>query len=120
MIFFSLEDYFYNIAPVKRWGFLVFLILCGSFLQYTRFINSYNEQKILEYKYFAQQEIIIKLKNILSQKSVTKEYCDFYKLDYDELKLLLDDLSVSSNYIKNMFIEPNEKEKILVYLGLEN
>ena len=120
MIFFSIEDYFYNITPVKRWGFLILLMCFGLFWQITRLVNNYHEQNLLERKIRDQQEIIFKLKNVLSQKKVSQQYCDFYKLDYDELKLLLSKIIDSNNHIKNIIIEPENSEKILLHLDLEN
>jgi hypothetical protein len=119
MIFFSLEDYIYNITPVKRWGFLIIIILFGSFCQYKRFVNNYFEQKLAQQRIYAQQMLINKLKNILAKKNLLQEYCDFYKLDYAELKILLAQIANSNNYIKNIIIEP-DSEKILLQVDLKN
>ena len=119
MIFFSLEDYFYNISPVKRWCFSITFILVGSIWQYRRFVNNYSEQKISQHKMYAQQKLLNKFKNILVRKNEMLEYCDFYKLDYAELKTLLVQMANSNNYIKNIIIEPDD-EKILVQLDLDN
>ena len=51
------------------------------------------------------------------------EYCDFYKLDYAELKILLAQIVNSNNYIKSMILEPDlgsNKEKILVHLDFDS
>ena len=123
MIFLSLEDYFYNITPVKRWGFATIFILVGSIWQYKRFANNYSYQKLSAQKMYAQQKLLSELKNILAKKNTIVEYCDFYKLDYAELKILLVEMANSNNYIKNIVLEPDlepEKEKILVHLDFDS
>jgi hypothetical protein len=119
MIFFSLEDYFYNQSPAKRWSFTIMFILVGSIWQYKRFANNYFDQKLLKQKMYAQQKLLYKYKNILAKKNIKQDYCDFYKLDYAELKILLEEMANSNNYIKNIIIEPN-REKILVQLDLDS
>ncbi len=72
---------------------------------------------------YAQQKLLKELKNILAKKNTTQEYCDFYKLDYAELKILLVEMANSNNYIKNIVLEPGcepEKEKILVHLDFDS
>jgi hypothetical protein len=123
MVFFSLEDYFFNITPLKRWSLLLIFIIAGSIVQYTRFINCYCEKKILAQKSLDQQVLINKLKTILAQKKILNDYCDFYKLSYDELKLLLAKIIDSNNYIKKIIIEPDHEkidEKILVNIDSDN
>ncbi len=119
MIFFSLEDYFYNITPLKRWSLLGIFVISGSVYQYTRFLNCYYEKKISAQKSLDQQVLINKLKTILAQKKILNNYCDFYKLSYDDLKLLLAKIIDSNNYIKKIIIEP-DYEKILVNLDFDN
>lgn len=119
MIFFSLDDYVYNITPVKRWGYTIVFILVCSIWQYQRFINNYFDQKLSQQKMHAQQKLIYKYKNILAKKNIKQEYCDFYKLDYAELKILLVQMANSNNYIKSLIIEP-DKEKILVQLDSDS
>jgi hypothetical protein len=119
MILFNLEDYFYNITPIKRWGFLIIFIFVFSIWQYFRVTNNYFEQKVLKQKLNSQLELLNHLKNNLAQKKTVQDYCDFYKLDYAELKVLLEQIVNSHKYIKNIVIETCNN-KILVHLDLDN
>jgi hypothetical protein len=123
MIFFSLEDYFYNITPVKRWGFTISFILVGSIWQYNRLVDNYLHQKLSVQKIYAQQNLLANYKDILAKKNIRQDYCDFYKLDYAELKILLRQIADSNNYIKNISLEPDlepDKEKIIVHLDFDS
>jgi hypothetical protein len=119
MIFFSLEDYFFNIVPFKRWGFLIIFILLGSIWQIKRFAHNYHEDKKLQQDLSEQKNLLNKLKDILEKKNSMVEYCDFYKLNYAELKTLLTQIINSNNYVKNIIIEP-DNEKISVQLDFDN
>lgn len=69
MLYFSLEDYFYNITPVRRWGFFFFLLFSGSAYFCSSYSDLKGKQNIIKQQEYQQAETIKNLKSILAAKN---------------------------------------------------
>lgn len=140
MIYFSLEDYFFNIKPFKRWLFLIVLFLILSSYGFLKFLDIKNNKKIVNKKEENQNIIIKKLQAKITKAenkiketdllSYTKSFSKVsdinnnaeqqfnFIIDYQDLIILLEKLSKVNNSIKKFTIIVDENRKInmeLVY-----
>ena len=140
MIYFSLEDYFFNIKPFKRWLFLIVLFLILSSYGFLKFLDIKNNKKIAIKKEENQNIIIKKLQEKITKAenkinetdllSYTKSFSKVsdtnnnseqqfnFIIDYQDLIILLEKLSKVNNSIKKFTIIVDENRKInmeLVY-----
>ena len=140
MIYFSLEDYFFNIKPFKRWLFLIVLFLILSSYGFLKFLDIKNNKKIAIKKEENQNIIIKKLQAKITKAenkiketdllSYTKSFSKVsdtnnnseqqfnFIIDYQDLIILLEKLSKVNNSIKKFTIIVDENRKInmeLVY-----
>lgn len=140
MIYFSLEDYFFNIKPFKRWLFLIVLFLILSSYGFLKFLDIKNNKKIVNKKEENQNIIIKKLQEKITKAenkiketdllSYTKSFSKVsdtnnnseqqfnFIIDYQDLIILLEKLSKVNNSIKKFTIIVDENRKInmeLVY-----
>ena len=140
MIYFSLEDYFFNIKPFKRWLFLIALFLILSSYGFLKFLDIKNNKKIVNKKEENQNIIIKKLQEKITKAenkiketdllSYTKSFSKVsdtnnnseqqfnFIIDYQDLIILLEKLSKVNNSIKKITLIVDENRKInmeLVY-----
>ena len=140
MIYFSLEDYFFNIKPFKRWLFLIVLFLILSSYGFLKFLDIKNNKKIVNKKEENRNIIIKKLQEKITKAenkiketdllSYTKSFSKVsdtnnnseqqfnFIIDYQDLIILLEKLSKVNNSIKKIAIIVDENRKInmeLVY-----
>ena len=140
MIYFSLEDYFFNIKPFKRWLFLIVLFLILSSYGFLKFLDIKNNKKIAIKKEENQNIIIKKLQEKITKAenkinetdllSYTKSFSKVsdinnnseqqfnFIIDYQDLIILLEKLSKVNNSIKKITLIVDENKKInmeLVY-----
>ena len=140
MIYFSLEDYFFNIKPFKRWLFLIVLFLILSSYGFLKFLDIKNNKKIVNKKEENRNIIIKKLQEKITKAenkikesdllSYTKSFSKVsdtnnnseqqfnFIIDYQDLIILLEKLSKVNNSIKKFTIIVDENRKInmeLVY-----
>ena len=140
MIYFSLEDYFFNIKPFKRWLFLIVLFLILSSYGFLKFLDIKNNKKIVNKKEENRNIIIKKLQEKITKAenkiketdllSYTKSFSKVsdtnnnseqqfnFIIDYNDLVILLEKLSKVNNSIKKFTIIVDENRKInmeLVY-----
>ena len=140
MIYFSLEDYFFNIKPFKRWLFLIVLFLILSSYGFLKFLDIKNSKKIVNKKEENRNIIIKKLQEKITKAenkiketdllSYTKSFSKVsdtnnnseqqfnFIIDYNDLVILLEKLSKVNNSIKKFTIIVDENRKInmeLVY-----
>jgi hypothetical protein len=140
MIYFSLEDYFFNIKPFKRWLFLIVLFLILSSYGFLKFLDIKNNKKIANKKKENRNIIIKKLQAKITKAenkinetdllSYTKSFSKVsdtnnnseqqfnFIIDYQDLIILLEKLSKVNNSIKKITIIVDENRKInmeLVY-----
>ena len=140
MIYFSLEDYFFNIKPFKRWLFLIVLFLILSSYGFLKFLDIKNNKKIVNKKEENRNIIIKKLQEKITKAenkiketdllSYTKSFSKVsdtnnnseqqfnFIIDYNDLVILLEKLSKVNNSIKKFTLIVDENRKInmeLVY-----
>ena len=140
MIYFSLEDYFFNIKPFKRWLFLIVLFLILSSYGFLKFLDIKNNKKIVNKKEENRNIIIKKLQEKITKAenkiketdllSYTKSFSKVsdtnnnseqqfnFIIDYQDLIILLEKLSKVNNSIKKITLIVDENRKInmeLVY-----
>ncbi len=141
MIYFSLEDYFFNIKPFKRWLFLIVLFLILSSYGFLKFLDIKNNKKIVNKKEENQNIIIKKLQEKITKAenkiketdllSYTKSFSKVsdtnnnseqqfnFIIDYNDLVILLEKLSKVNNSIKNFIVVVDENKKININLIAE-
>ena len=140
MIYFSLEDYFFNIKPFKRWLFLIVLFLILSSYGFLKFLDIKNNKKIVNKKEENRNIIIKKLQEKITKAenkikesdllSYTKSFSKVsdtnnnseqqfnFIIDYKDIVILLEKLSKVNNSIKKITLIVDENRKInmeLVY-----